>query len=54
MILYFPPKGTAGFGLPMVIGLSRSPLPPAMTMAMVLRDIFPLACIRSLQLLVHR
>src|SRR5512144_2099312 len=36
-ILYLPPKGTAGLGLPMVMGESRSPLPPARTIAIVFR-----------------
>ena len=35
MILYFPPKGMLGSGRLMVKGLSRSPLPPARTIAMV-------------------
>ena len=47
MILYFPPKGTAGLGLPMVMGLSRSPLPPARTMAMVFRVMLPLVYMPS-------
>ncbi len=36
MILYLPPKVTLGLARRMVSGLSRSPLPPASTMAMVL------------------
>jgi hypothetical protein len=39
--LYFPPKGTAGFGRRMVMGLKRSPFPPASTMASVFLVMFP-------------
>jgi hypothetical protein len=35
MILYFPPKATLGLARRWVNGLSRSPLPPANTMAIV-------------------
>jgi hypothetical protein len=35
MILYFPPKATLGLARRRVSGLSRSPLPPARTIAMV-------------------
>jgi hypothetical protein len=35
MILYFPPKETLGLARRIVRGLSRSPLPPARTIAIV-------------------
>jgi hypothetical protein len=48
MILYLPPNGTEGLGLPMVMGLRRSPLPPARTMAMVFRVMLPLVYMKLL------
>jgi hypothetical protein len=48
MILYLPPNGTAGLDLPMVMGLSRSPLPPAITMAIVFRVILAVAYMKYL------